>query len=284
MSKRAASVVGAATTAKKMKKTETGMVESLAAGFQAIGEKAVNQDLDYINAQLKGEDSDLVGKIADLLRSGTFRKALELKPAEDPETTLGKELASTADSLRGLREHYLLQLLQAFEPGVFTEEKIAGCAGKGKQMWLNMVTFALCARQSSKLPNEHPVFRYERPLLLYLKATGSHQIAALGEANDWRWDHQWSSEAVYKSASLGVILQPLGIFKKAGIDLGDTEPRKHFVLDEAVWPAALREFMSDESAGSLPTAQPNGSTAAAGTVAAASAPTTSGVVAVAPPS
>eukprot|EP00971_Amphidinium_carterae_P349058 6490825-Amphidinium_carterae.2 len=148
------------------------MVSSLASGLASLSEQDHEEHVEYIVERLNGEEKDLAGVIVRLMKNGTLRKAIAGDTLTAQEARVGKELAHGCDSLRGLRELFLWQLLSEFEPAIFNSESFETLPDrhKNKSFYLSVVTFGLEGKQSSKLPTGHPILRFEKGLGLWLKA------------------------------------------------------------------------------------------------------------------
>eukprot|EP00971_Amphidinium_carterae_P195014 3869789-Amphidinium_carterae.1 len=130
------------------------MVSGLASGLASMKEQDHEDNVNYITERLNDEDKDLAGIIVRLMKDGTLRKALSGDSSSDREARLGKELPAGCDSIRGLRETFLWKCLGDFEPSIFNSETYESLSDSNcnKQFFLNVFTFGLGAKQSTKLP------------------------------------------------------------------------------------------------------------------------------------
>ena len=141
-------------------------MHNLALGLCAVQRQRHEQDLEYIMSRLDGEDSDMVVIISTLMKSGSLRKALQDSTTACDDQK-GRQLASSTDTLRSLRDFCMRACLMKFEPEKFTKANLADLS---KEHLLHIMTIGLHAKEGAKLPREHPILRYEGPLALYLLA------------------------------------------------------------------------------------------------------------------
>jgi hypothetical protein len=264
-------------------------ISSLSDGLQTLDQQRFEQDLCYITGRLSTEDRDMVGVISTLMRSGALRRAL----MEASGGKKGKQLASTTDTIRPLRDVFMRDLLATLEPEIFEKQLLSTLS---KETLTSLVCFGLNAKPTTKLPKEHPILRFEGPLKQYMEAIYNRsgkrfsmlpgkgaltqggepsgifkiigkrvqvsivvkepvmlEVPAMAQGDDWAIEHAWRLDAQLVSLSQSATLGLQGICKSAGVDLGP-EPVSELSLDSHEVPPMLQLLLGGQ-AGNAPIPQ-----------------------------
>jgi len=257
-------------------------VSSLARGLCSVQTQRHEQDMDYIISRLRGEDSDMVVIIATLMKSGSLRKALQDSTTASDDKK-GRQLAPSADNLRSIRDVCMKACLIKFEPEIFTKQLLNDVS---KDQLLNLLAIGLQAKPGAKLPREHPILRYEGPLLEYLLAcyvAGGKklqrfdpkkmaegepyglfslcdnaltclvlpgvtlELEAFKSAADWEVVDPWKWDAKAVSKSQSMSIGLCQAFANAGYALG--EQASKIKAEPEALPAALKLLLLDGGVG-----------------------------------
>ena len=261
-------------------------ISSLSDGLQTLEQQRFDQDLQFIHSRLASEDQDMVAVISTLMRSGALRRAL----VEASGGKKGKQLASTTDSLRPLRDIFMRDLLMTMDPVLFDREVLSVL---GKDILLSLVCFGLNAKPTTKLPKEHPILRFEEPLEQYLEVVYNKSgkrfgmipgkqalgqgcmhsgiftivgnqvrvsmvvsepvlvdIPAMAQGDEWKIEHAWRLDAQLVSSSQSATLGLTKLCKNAGVDLGP-EPVTELTLGCKDVPPVL-QLLIGQPGGTLP--------------------------------
>ena len=242
------------------------------------------QDFNFLIESLSGDAADIVSGMATLHRANTLRKTIAKAISQvDPK---GRELAASAESLRGLRDQFMRTFLLRAQPTKFSEAHLTDLP---RNTLRALMCFALNAKDGTKLPVDFTCLRWEEPLMAYLlvvyadvgnrlanyeeansnswglfERDGQHivwklsttdpkekvLVSSLAEEGNWRIINNHSPEAVLEATSLDISIGIQGRFNKAEIELG-TPMFENIELSTDKVPAQVKALSGYSSAAAM---------------------------------